>query len=668
MAPPVDTPVVPPVTPPAPGEDAYEENDTPQQAEFFDPTGGSLSTIRGLATSTDNDYYRFNLDSAGTFTAVLDSVPAEGEINIEIYDAGNNLLSFNYNSEESSTLFANVDFGQELWVYVYGTGGFHDNTYDLSWNFVPAQDVPALPPADPAPVDNNDAPDLVTDTSQVFQTIAGFGSNLAHYFDDATQTATEDRSIYGTEEFQQGYFDELGASIVRIDLLPTVLTNSQARFPTPEDLADPVSLDGTLDENIAKFNFDALGVGHLKPALDYAVATQGDDFRIIGAIWTPPIWLKTTGISPLNGQESEPRFVRGDNITGGTLDTDQAQTFKNYIVAWIKGYEREVGLQFDSLSLQNEPRFGDQSFNSTGYTPETYAELTRIGREAIEEHNAANPDDLITTRLLGFEDVGLGPVNRDAPEALDGFFNNITDYLEATDSDGVRTLDNLDIQGQHGFVTNGVELNGSRSSAIQWDKFEQYLEDQGAGDDEIWSTEWSGEQIQWLSRGADGQPLELQNGAFSTAVLIHDALTAGDVNAYLYWQATSRSELGDVFSLGAQNNFDTAKAASFRHFSQYIRPDAERIQVSSDDDSILASGYLNEDGSITYVIINRGGEADNSLTLSVPEAYGQENFDVFQTNQGQNYLSLPDILPSANGTLSFAVPGYSVTTLTTLPD
>ena len=136
-----------------------------------------------------------------------------------------------------------------------------------------------------------------------------------------------------------------------------------------------------------------------------------------------------------------------------------------------------------------------------------------------------------------------------------------------------------------------------------------------------------------------------QNGAFSTAVLIHDALTAGDVNAYLYWQATSNSELGDVFSLGAQNNFDTAKASSFRHFSQHIRPDAERIEVTSGDDSILASGHLNEDGSITYVIINRGGETDNSLTLS-----------------------LPDILPSESGTLSFAVPGYSVTTLTTLPD
>ena len=501
-----------------------------------------------------------------------------------------------------------------------------------------------------------------------FQTIDGFGTNLAWFYDNPFAATTETRSVFGDETFQDGFFNDLGSSIVRVDLLPFVLTNSGALAPTRADLADPVSLDGTLDENIAKFNFNARGVGHLAPALQAGVDAHGDDFRIIGSIWTPPLWLKA------DRGGSEPRFVREFDITGGTLDPDQYDAFGNYVVAWIKGYERETGLQFDALSIQNEPRFGDQSFNSNGYSPEGYAEALRVAREAIEQHNLENPDDLITTRLFGTEDVGLGPANLNNPSEVNGFTGAIQDYLEATDSNGVRTLDNLDIQAQHGFVSDRVELTGPRSSAIQWNNFQEYLEANGAGDQPLWQTEYSGEETVWLSRDADGNVLPTQRGALSSAVLIHDALAEGDVSAYVYWQAVSRGEAGDNFSLGGSNggvsggNFDTAKASAFRHYSQNIRPDAQRFEVNSDDESILASGYLNDDGSVTYVIINLAQTDDDSLTLTVPESVQGENFDVFQTDEGGFYTTLPDIFASPNGTLSFSVPALSVTTITTLPD
>jgi len=71
---------------------------------------------------------------------------------------------------------------------------------------------------------------------------------------------------------------------------------------------------------------------------------------------------------------------------------------------------------------------------------------------------------------------------------------------------------------------------------------------------------------------------------------------------------------------------------------------------------------------VTYVIINLAQTDDDSLTLAVPESVQGENFDVFQTDEGGFYTTLPDIFASPNGTLSFSVPALSVTTITTLPD
>jgi len=498
-------------TPPPAGGDVYEINQVPAQvSRVFTDASGALSTTDGLATATDQDFYRFDV-GVGTFSVTLDSVAAEGELNIEIYDVSGNQLAANYQVQDQSTVTTTLARAQEIHVFVYAPGEYTGQTYDLAWTGIAPPPTDPTGPVDPTPppTDPTGAPDLTSNLDVRFQTIDGFGTNLAWFYDNPFAATTETRSVFGDETFQDGFFNDLGSSIVRVDLLPFVLTNSGALAPTRADLADPVSLDGTLDENIAKFNFNARGVGHLAPALQAGVDAHGDDFRIIGSIWTPPLWLKA------DRGGSEPRFVREFDITGGTLDPDQYDAFGNYVVAWIKGYERETGLQFDALSIQNEPRFGDQSFNSNGYSPEGYAEALRVAREAIEQHNLENPDDLITTRLFGTEDVGLGPANLNNPSEVNGFTGAIQDYLEATDSNGVRTLDNLDIQAQHGFVSDRVELTGPRSSAIQWNNFQEYLEANGAGDQPLWQTEYSGEETVWLSRGADGNVLPTQRGALS---------------------------------------------------------------------------------------------------------------------------------------------------------
>ena len=141
----------PPTTPTPPtvptGEDAYEQNDIPSQADLITAASGALSTTDGFATATDTDWYRFNA-AAGTFTATLDSVASEGELNIELYDVNGNKLDGNYNRENRSTVSAELATAQEVRVFIYGSGGFQGNAYDISWA---GQGV--TPPTTPTPPD-----------------------------------------------------------------------------------------------------------------------------------------------------------------------------------------------------------------------------------------------------------------------------------------------------------------------------------------------------------------------------------------------------------------------------------------------------------------------------------------------------------------------------------
>ena len=116
----------------SPAGDAYEKNDLPEQARVFTAASGALSTTDGLATATDADWYRFNA-AAGAFSVTLDSVVADGELNVELYDANGNKLDGNYRSENVSTVSTTLASAQEVRAFVYGSDGYPGSPYDLSW-------------------------------------------------------------------------------------------------------------------------------------------------------------------------------------------------------------------------------------------------------------------------------------------------------------------------------------------------------------------------------------------------------------------------------------------------------------------------------------------------------------------------------------------------------
>ena len=130
-----------------------------------------------------------------------------------------------------------------------------------------------------------------------------------------------------------------------------------------------------------------------------------------------------------------------------------------------------------------------------------------------------------------------------------------------------------------------------------------------------WMTETSGEESAWLAP-AGGYP---SRGAFSIALKIHQALTAGRQSAWLYWQLSNGSPVAEQTLTDAKTLKQSAKYVAIRHFFRFIRPGAVRVNARvSDANALLASAYVHDDDeTLTLVLINTAPQTLHA-TLHVP--------------------------------------------------
>src|SRR5512141_59845 len=87
------------------------------------------------------------------------------------------------------------------------------------------------------------AADVTIDTSARYQTIQGFGTCLAWWVNNPSQ------SVYYTPAFRYNYAKDLGFNILRVEMHPAVLMGPGATLASRVDLADDVAT------NVSKFNF-----------------------------------------------------------------------------------------------------------------------------------------------------------------------------------------------------------------------------------------------------------------------------------------------------------------------------------------------------------------------------------------------------------------------------
>ena len=489
---------------------------------------------------------------------------------------------------------------------------------------------------------------VVVDAGHRHQTIEGFGTCVGG-------DAPGPKNRYLNEAFETAYMQDLGATILRIEIDPDLGPKA-----LPRDADYPAVAD-SLDWNAG----DVQGRGQLARAL---LAHRLDGFKVYGTPWTPPGWMKKNGVTHLldypTGHGTSPTATKDKN--GGWHDPDnillpeQEANFGKYLAAFSQGFAAHFEVPVYAVSVQNELLF-DEFYNSCRYdfdrsvidwsakpprvrpgsgaksSPSFHDTVSAIG-QAFRAHD-------ISTRLEGPESVG--------PD--DAFFTATEEgYLHAV-LDDPATAPALNIINIHGYGGDGIHPAGSRAA---WAHFREDIQGYGR---ELWMTEESGEDPQWST--SDGQSRE--NGAISVAVHLDQALAYGDCNAYLYWQILDPKPSGGALTVvDGTHGMDTQakKYCAVKHFFRYIRPGAVRVDASGDTDTFSVCAFVHDKNkSVTVVMINTA-QAPQAVRLTLPPHPALAVLRAWRTSATESFAALPNVSARA-GQASLTLPPQSVVTL-----
>jgi hypothetical protein len=221
----------------------------------------------------------------------------------------------------------------------------------------------------------------------------------------------------------------------------------------------------------------------------------------------------------------------------------------------------------------------------------------------------------------------------------------------------------------HGFAQNGVAR--AAAEATQWDWWRQgWTERPAKGlpravkgftyyDKKSWMTETSGEEVGWRVPGS-GFP---GRGAWSIALKIQQALTAGRESAWLYWQLSNGKPVSVETLTDWRRGGDSPKYVAAKHFFRFVRPGAVRVDTTiTGSATLLTSAYVHDAERTLVVELVNTSESPVSVNVVVPpEPRNLSRFDVVTSSDG--HLWQTATVEAAAGKVSVEIPGYGIATL-----
>jgi O-glycosyl hydrolase len=541
------------------------------------------------------------------------------------------------------------------------------------------------------------------------QTIDGFGTCLS---------GTEAQSDW----WRTLYFDDLAASIVRFDIVPhfkapySDFTYNSPWYHDNPSLPGPdgnnvrtytnatdytrsfagrkaaIAVMGPdIDANIAYFDYEDDGpktAGLLAQVGNQKKAALGD-FKLIASMWSPAPWLKLSSGNTISGQSGNlPMngtawpFIWGGNFAGGKLDvsgtpraefddssvggsgpTSALVQFARGLVAYLRGFQNEFGVKLYAISIQNELNF-ETFYNSAYYALSSdYIAALVAARAELDKY-----DDLKTIRIMGPEDLlggdGYGMWQYGGGS---GVTHKNLQYLANVAADAKASAA-LEFFNVHGYASDGVSSSGANPKAWDW-WVNGWTTAPGAGlpamvkgisayGKKSWMTETSGEDPAWLAP-TSGFP---NNGGFSIAVKLHQALTTGRESAWVYWQTSDGSDVGPSTLTDATKKDASPKYVAAKHFFKYVRPGAVRAGATvSGSDALLASAFVGASGYLTTVLVNTASDSATVKVALPAVPAGITTLDAHTSSDGK--LWVPSSITVNAGSATVPVPGYGVVTL-----
>ena len=395
----------------------------------------------------------------------------------------------------------------------------------------------------PQPVETEVA--VFVDPSKTFQTMLGIGGALTDASAETFYKLPKDKQ----KELLTAYYDKvagIGYTMGRTNIQSCDFSSDSYGY--------------VKDHDVSLKSFDVShDLKYRVPFIKAAMASAGGKLNIFATPWSPPAWMKTNG----------------DVLHGGKLKPEFDQPWANFYIKFIKTYEK-LGIPIWGLSVQNEP-MATQSWESCLYTADderdfikhflgpTLAKAGMSGKHLIIwDHNR----DLMYQRASTIlEDPAASKyvwgIGFHWYETWTGAGMNFENERRVAQSFPDKPL----------IFTEGCAERFDLNNITSWDLGEKYgtsmINDFNAGT--VAWTDWN------ILLDEKGGPNHVGNFCFAP---IHADTKTGNLiytNSYYY----------------------------IGHFSKYIHPGAKRIVSAASRDMLLSTAYINPDGKLAVVVMNK---------------------------------------------------------------
>jgi len=392
-------------------------------------------------------------------------------------------------------------------------------------------------------------PFVLVDPAKRFQEIVGIGGALTDAAADAWATLPPAKR----DEVIRAFFDPkdgLGYTLARTNIHSCDFSSASYTYVAEND------------RELKTFD-----VAHDRerriPFIKSAIAAAGGRLTLFASPWSPPAWMKDNG----------------DMLHGGFLKPEDRQAWADYFVKFVRAYEKE-GVPVWGVTVQNEP-MARQAWESCNYTAAQERDflkdylgptLAKAGLGGVKimvwDHNR----DLLYQRAQTI---------LDDPAAAKYAWGVAYHWYETWSGGGplhenVRRVHEA-YPDKPVFFSEGTIEGFDPARLDDWSLGERYgremIADFNAG-----VVAWTDWNVLLDERGGPNHV-----GNFCFAALHVDTRTheLRYTNIYPY----------------------------MGHFSKFVRPGARRVAVAPSRDALESTAFLNPDGSLAVIVLNRTAKA-----------------------------------------------------------
>ncbi|WP_299520428.1 glycoside hydrolase family 30 protein [Winogradskyella sp.] len=419
-----------------------------------------------------------------------------------------------------------------------------------------------------------------------YQTITGFGGA----FTESSAYLLNKLSKENRAKIIEAYFGESGAkySLTRTHMNSCDFSLSNYSYTPVEG-----------DKELKHFSIEE-DKADLIPFIKDAMKASKEGFKIFGSPWTAAPWMKDN-----------------NSYVGGKLLPEYYDTWALFFSKYADAYQEE-GIDIWGFTVENEPLGNGNNWESMHFTPDemTYFVQNYLGPK-LEADGKGN------LKILGYDQ------NREhLKEWVDSQYKNeeTSKYFDGTAIHWYAST----------FHYFPEELQYAHNKAP--DKY--LIQSEACVDAEVpvWKDDawyWKKEATDWGWDWAPEKDKHLHPKYSPVNRYARDIIGCLNnwVDGWVDWNMVLDTKGGPnwfknwciapvIVDTDKDEVYFTPLYYTMTHFSKYIRPDAEIIDVEKTDDDLMVAAAKNTDGSIAVVVFNEGKEP-KSFSLGLNNASKQ---------------------------------------------